>query len=93
VLKASLKKQALTKVQLNNRVKLLNAAEQTFIQFGFKKTTIEDICQNAGLSKPTFYAQFKNKVDVLSQTLVFVADNLILAKPSRGLLQIFLIQG
>ncbi len=73
----------LTKAQKNNRVKFLKVAEEKFTQYGFKKTTIEDICQSAGLSKPTFYSLFKNKVDLLSQTFVHVSDSLILEWHSK----------
>ncbi|MDP8238296.1 MAG: TetR/AcrR family transcriptional regulator [Candidatus Hatepunaea meridiana] len=47
--------------QLQNQQKLFNAAEQLFERFGYKKTTVIDICKAAGMSKPTFYGLFKDK--------------------------------
>ncbi len=38
-------------------------AEALFERFGFKKTTIEDICRAVGASKRTFYELFDNKID------------------------------
>lgn len=40
-------------------------AEELFMQFGFKKITIEDICLKANVSKMTFYKYFKNKIELI----------------------------
>jgi len=47
--------------QFQNQQKLFNAAEQLFERFGYQKTTVQDICKAAELSKPTFYGQFRDK--------------------------------
>lgn len=44
---------------------LVQTAEELFKQFGFKKITVEDICQKAGTSKMTFYKYFKNKNEII----------------------------
>ena len=54
-------KPALTKSQKLNRQKFFDAAEILFQRLGYKKTSIQDICQAAEISKPTFYNQFKDK--------------------------------
>jgi len=40
---------------------ILNAAEQCFSKYGYKKTTMEDISRVVGLSKAAMYYYFKNK--------------------------------
>jgi len=46
--------------------RILKAAEQHFKEFGYRKASIDKICKDAGLSKPTFYKYFNTK-----QTLFF----------------------
>jgi AcrR family transcriptional regulator len=45
---------------------ILRTAEELFMQFGYDKVTVEEICREAQLSKVTFYKYFKNKFEVLS---------------------------
>ena len=47
--------------------RFFDAAEPLFERFGFKKTTVEDVCRAAGMSKRTFYDLFKDKQDLLMQ--------------------------
>jgi AcrR family transcriptional regulator len=52
-----------------NHRRFFEAAEPLFVRFGFKKTTVEDVCRAAGMSKRTFYDLFKDKQDLLLQLL------------------------
>lgn len=51
----------------NNRKKsrkfqsLVTTAQELFFRFGMKRVTVEEICQEAGVSKMTFYKFFENK--------------------------------
>ena len=45
---------------------ILRTAEALFMQFGYGRVTVEEICREAGVSKVTFYKYFKNKFEVLS---------------------------
>lgn len=45
------------------------AAEPLLHRYGFKKTTVEEICRAAGASKRTFYELFRDKGDLLMQML------------------------
>ncbi|MCK9484837.1 MAG: TetR/AcrR family transcriptional regulator [Candidatus Marinimicrobia bacterium] len=57
----------------NNKLKITTAARQLFNKFGFRKVSVEEICQVAGLSKMTFYKHFKNKNELIKylwQTLI-----------------------
>ncbi|MCF7823665.1 MAG: TetR/AcrR family transcriptional regulator [Candidatus Marinimicrobia bacterium] len=44
---------------------ILRTAEKLFMQFGYKRVTVEEICREANVSKVTFYKYFNNKYAVL----------------------------
>lgn len=46
------------------RTKVLTAARWCFLNFGFSKTSFEDIARRAGLSRTLLYRIFKNKEDI-----------------------------
>ncbi|MCF7826205.1 MAG: TetR/AcrR family transcriptional regulator [Candidatus Marinimicrobia bacterium] len=48
---------------------ILRTAEQLFMQFGYKRVTVEEICREAHVSKVTFYKYFSNKLAVLEDYL------------------------
>ena len=45
-------------------IQLVESAYGLFWKYGIKRVSVEEICQTAGVSKMTFYAHFKNKVDM-----------------------------
>jgi len=54
------------------------AAEPLLLRYGFRKTTVEEICHAAGASKRTFYELFRDKTDLLMQMLnCMVSDALV----------------
>jgi AcrR family transcriptional regulator len=48
------------------RREIVEAARQCFLQFGYAKTSLDDIAKRAGISRPLIYRKFKNKEDVFS---------------------------
>jgi len=48
---------------------ILRTAENLFMQFGFGRVTVEEICREAKVSKVTFYKYFPNKLAVLEDYL------------------------
>ncbi len=44
---------------------ILRTAEDLFMQFGYKRVTVEEICREAKVSKVTFYKYFPNKFALL----------------------------
>jgi AcrR family transcriptional regulator len=44
---------------------LIETAWNLFWRYGFTRVSIEEICQEAGVSKMTFYKHFKNKIDLV----------------------------
>ena len=43
------------------REQLLQTGEALFVKHGMRRVTVEEICRQAGVSKPTFYRYFENK--------------------------------
>ncbi|NQV51449.1 MAG: helix-turn-helix transcriptional regulator, partial [Candidatus Marinimicrobia bacterium] len=39
---------------------ILRTAEKLFMQFGYNRVTVEEICREAKVSKVTFYKYFSN---------------------------------
>ena len=43
------------------REQIIQTGEILFIKHGMRRVTVEEICRQAGISKPTFYKYFENK--------------------------------
>lgn len=48
----------------DRRRAILEAAFKAFVSYGFKRTTMADIADAAGISRPALYLLFKNKNDI-----------------------------
>jgi AcrR family transcriptional regulator len=53
------------KKEPKKKTQIVQAADQLFKKFGIKKVTVEEICQEAGASKMTFYKYFANKIELV----------------------------
>lgn len=58
----------------SSQSKILTAAISAFGQYGYKKTTMQDIADEAGLSRPAVYQYYKNKGAVFSALLTLVLE-------------------
>jgi TetR/AcrR family transcriptional regulator, transcriptional repressor of aconitase len=47
---------------------IIDAALDCFLQYGYDKTTLEDIATRAGLSRTLLYLQFRNKEEIFIET-------------------------
>lgn len=56
---------------------ILDAAAELFARFGFKKTTLEEIADRAGLAKPSLYHYFESKEDLVSAVVSFESRALL----------------
>lgn len=56
---------------------LLHVARELFSRFGFKKTTLEDIAEQAGLAKSTVYYYFDCKEEVFSAVIAYERSMLL----------------
>ncbi len=58
----------------SKRSRFYEAAEPLFVRFGYRKTTIEEICKAAGASKRTFYELFDDKADLFGHLILHVSE-------------------
>jgi len=49
---------------INKRDKVLMAARKTFLRYGFKRVTMSDIAEVAGISRPALYLVFNGKEEI-----------------------------
>ena len=61
-------------VEIENKTKsyfaLTEAANQLFHKYGIKKVSVEELCEEAAISKMTFYRLFKNKEQLVKHILL-----------------------
>lgn len=60
-----------------SRTRILSAAETLFARYGFKRTSMEDIAVEAGLSRAALYLQFRNKEDLFRELALDLHDEAI----------------
>lgn len=60
------KKKIVEKRKVERRERILTAARWCFLNFGFSKTSLEDIARRADLSRTLLYRVFKNKEDIFT---------------------------
>lgn len=48
---------------------ILEIAMDEFLHYGFKSVTVDDIARKCGISKKTFYERFKNKDELVNETV------------------------
>lgn len=61
----------------DRRRTILQAAFNTFVSYGFKRTTMADIADAAGMSRPALYLLFKNKGDIFRAGFIMFVEELI----------------
>jgi len=57
--------------------KIIEAAIQLFMRYGVKRTSMNDIAEEAGIARQTLYNAFSNKDAVLQATIRLLADRAI----------------
>jgi AcrR family transcriptional regulator len=65
------------------KLQFFQVAEPLFERFGYRKTTVEEICRAAGASKRTFYEIFRDKADLAQQLLLHVASDMVRRQRER----------
>lgn len=61
----------------DKRGMILKAAMDVFSAYGFRKTSMDDIAQAAGISRPALYQVFRNKTDIFRAVSVSMLDHTI----------------
>ncbi|WND03762.1 TetR/AcrR family transcriptional regulator [Temperatibacter marinus] len=57
--------------------KRMEAALDVFLQYGFKKTSMEDIARGMGISRQAVYKNYKSKQDVLINVIIYFSEKSI----------------
>lgn len=60
----------------NIRKRLLDACRQSWTQYGYKKTSVDELCQQAGISKGAFYLFFESKEALFCDVLCSVQNQI-----------------
>ncbi|MCD7060385.1 TetR family transcriptional regulator C-terminal domain-containing protein [Pelagibacterium xiamenense] len=63
-----------TRIQREKQEVILEAALEIFSQYGFRGSTIDQIAEAAGMSKPNLLYYFKSKEDILAPILARILD-------------------
>lgn len=59
------------------RQQILDAALEVFLRFGYRRTTMEDVARQAGLSRPTLYLSFPGKQAIFCAVVEAGQDRLL----------------
>ncbi len=55
---------------------ILKKAGESFLKYGFKSVTMDDIANDLGISKKTIYKHFKNKVELVDNTISYLHESI-----------------
>jgi len=58
----------------NRKKAILASALKCFLQFGYVKTSMDDVAKEANLSRPLIYLNFKNKEDLYIGVIEYLAE-------------------
>ncbi len=65
------------KIKSKKHKDILHTSKELFWKYGFKRVTIEEICEKANVSKMTFYRFYPNKLELAKSVFDMVIDNSI----------------
>ena len=57
------------------RQAILDAAYEQFCQYGFRKTSMDDIARGSGISRPSLYSHFENKDEIFRCVSISIHEN------------------
>jgi AcrR family transcriptional regulator len=60
----------------NIKKNLLEACKQSWTQYGYKKTSVDELCRQAGISKGAFYLFFESKEALFCDVLCSVQEQI-----------------
>jgi len=63
----------MTDLDQAKKTRVFKAAKELFGRFGFRKTTVDEIAERAGISKRTMYEVFSSKEKILAELVMFEA--------------------
>ena len=60
----------------DKRGTILSAAFDVFINYGFRKTSMDDIARAAGMSRPALYQVFRNKTEIFRAASMSILEHI-----------------
>ena len=60
----------------NIKRSLQEACKQSWTQYGYKKTSVDDLCKQVGISKGAFYLFFESKEALFCEVLCSVQEQI-----------------
>ena len=60
----------------NIKINLQEACKQSWTQYGYKKTSVDDLCRQTGISKGAFYLFFESKEALFCEVLCSVQEQI-----------------
>lgn len=70
--------------KIQTREKILHSAARLFTRNGFEKVSINDVMQQAGLTRGAFYKHFASKSELYSEAIVYGARKVAAERKSRA---------
>jgi len=61
---------SLSNTQTAKQSHIKSTSFETFRKYGFKRVTVEELCEAASISKATFYKYFPNKIELVKHLLI-----------------------
>jgi len=52
------------------RKRIVSAATEVFIKYGYRKANVDEVAERAGVAKGTLYLYFKNKAELLLEAII-----------------------
>lgn len=68
-----------SKPSISKRETILEAAQLRFARYGFRRTSMEDIAQEAGISRASLYLEFKNKEEIFASVSKALCEHALAA--------------
>lgn len=56
--------------KVRKRMRIVAAATEVFIQYGYRKANVDEVAERAGVAKGTIYLYFKNKAELLLEATI-----------------------
>ena len=69
-------KVSLLYLPIEMKEKIIIKSSQLFLDFGFKSITMDDIASKMGISKKTIYRYFKNKEELVSNSVTYLHEKI-----------------
>ncbi|MEM5474343.1 helix-turn-helix domain-containing protein [Hoeflea sp. AS60] len=57
--------------------KILDAAIEVCARYGVRKATMGDIAERAGISRPTLYARYANKEEIVASAMMLISQRVV----------------